>query len=293
MSMMTTAKSHGGEPGSSGQEMLTIKPITNTIGAWVNGLDVRAELSPDVQQTLIRWLHEHGVLFVRYEGEIGHEEHVRFSRIFGEPQHRVSSASDVPFVSVIDNAVLANAGTERWHSDATVLAEPPGVAVLRATVVPDIGGDTLWASMYAAYEGLSSKWQHFLEGLEAVHSSETLLTARPSGRGKLYQEEKRAIHPVVIRDNITGKPALYVNSNYVSQIVGLSENESATVLRMLFEHVNTPEFHVRHSWDTQSIAIWEERVTQHRAVNDYTGRRVLHRVWVKGAAPTAYGEIIR
>jgi taurine dioxygenase len=293
MSVKSTAESHGGEPGSSGQEMPTIKPITNAIGAWVNGLDVRAELSPAVQETLIRWLHEHGVLFARYEGEIGHEEHVRFSRIFGEPQPRASGATEIPFVSVVDNAVMANAGTERWHSDATVLAEPPSVAVLRATVVPEIGGDTLWASMYAAYEALSSKWQRFLEGLEAVHTSETLLAARPAGRGRLYQEEKSAVHPVVIRDHITGKPALFVHSNYVSQIVGFTEQESASVLRMLFEHVNTAEFHVRHSWDTQTIAIWEERITQHRGVSDYNGHRVLHRVWVKGGAPTAYGEIIR
>jgi taurine dioxygenase len=98
-----------------------------------------------------------------------------------------------------------------------------------------------------------------------------------------------AIHPVVIRDEVTNRPALYVNSNFTESIVGLSARESSTVLQMLFDHVNTPEFHVRLKWDMQTIVVWEERITQHRAVNDFVGERKHHRVIVRGGGrPVAY-----
>jgi taurine dioxygenase len=264
---------------------VSITPMTGAVGASVSGLDVRAEYSAEIQETLVRALHEHGVLFVRFEGEIEPEDHRRLGRVFGELSPFKESAH--PFVGVVDSETKEKYSPQRWHTDATIFAEPPRAAALRAITLPRIGGDTLWASMYAAYEALSSKMQRFLEGLEALHSNDTRMRTISDEPF----ERRTAVHPVVIRDPVTGKPALYVHGNNTERILGLSDQESAGVLAMLFAHMNTPDFHVRLKWDTQTIAVWEERVTQHRAVADYTGRRIMHRVLVKGDTPAAYGEI--
>jgi taurine dioxygenase len=282
------------KPVSSAGRLPEVTPVTGVIGASVTGLDVRGEHSPEVQDLMNRALHEHGVLFVRFEGEIEPEDQRRFARMFGELHESYFNAGEIPFVSQVDSNRLRHFGPDLWHTDSPMIAEPPQAAVLRAVLLPDVGGDTMWASTCAAYEALSSKMQRFLEGLEALHTSESLLNQRPAGReGKLFKEYQSAVHPVVIRDSVTGKPALYVNRSYTERLVGLSDHESASVLGMLLDHLNNPDFQVRLKWDTQTIAIWEERVTLHRAVNDYEGRRIMHRTVIDGRAPEAYGEIDR
>ncbi|HSV82956.1 MAG TPA: TauD/TfdA family dioxygenase [Ramlibacter sp.] len=275
----------------------TVTPETGTCGASVFGLNLRvSEHSPAVQQLLVRALHEHGVLFFRFEGDIDTEDHKRIARIFGDLHESYFNRGADPLVSILDNEKTGSPkyGTDQWHTDVSVVDKPPLAASLRAIKLPKIGGDTMWASMYVAYETLSSKMQRLLDGLEAVHSTETLLRARPAAREvNLFGQSKSAIHPVVIRDPVTGRPALYVNSGYTERIVGMSLRESNTILQMLFDHVNTPDFHVRLKWDTRTIVVWEERVTQHRAIDDYTGHRVLHRIVINGEAPQAYGHIVR
>jgi taurine dioxygenase len=146
----------------------------------------------------------------------------------------------------------------------------------------------MWASMYAAYDALSSHYQRLLDGLEALHTTDSLNRLRPATReANLFGPGSSFTHPAVIRDPVTNKRALYVNSNWTERILGLTDTESESLLRMLFEHINTPDFHVRLKWDTQTVVVWEERVTQHRAVNDYVGPRVLHRVMVEGTRPMA------
>jgi taurine dioxygenase len=177
-----------------------------------------------------------------------------------------------------------------WHHDGTSRPCPPQAAVLRCIVTPSVGGDTLWASMYAAYESLSSHYQRFLDGLEAVHSARSVPAAlspppdhdvSPSALGE------GQVHPAVLKDAVTGRRLLYVNSLYTKRFVGLTETESDRLLSMLFEHVNTPEFHVRLRWAPNTIAVWEERVTQHRAINDYTEHRQMKRLIIRGERPTA------
>jgi taurine dioxygenase len=262
-----------------------LTPETGACGASIYGLDLRAEHSPLVQQALVRALHEYGVLFIRFEGEIDPDDHKRVSRVFGELHESPFNKGDIPLVSVLDNEKVGKYASFEWHTDGTILDVPPRAASLRALVLPEVGSDTMWASMYAAYETLSAPMQHFLEGLEALHS--TVKRAEHPGQGK------SAVHPVVIRDPVTQKPALYVNRSYTERIIDLSKRESDDILDLLFDHVNTPEFHVRLKWDTQTIAVWEETVTQHRAVNDFRGHRVLHRVVMKGTKPQAYGDICR
>ena len=167
---------------------------------------------------------------------------------------------------------------EAWHSDVTFLDSPPLGSVLRCVTAPDYGGDTMWASMYAAWEDLSSFNQRLLEGLEVLHSAR---------RMPWLKIDATAVHPAVIRDAVTGRKMLFVNSNYSERIIGMSERESDALLHMLFEHVNTPEFHVRLRWRPGIIAVWEERVTQHRGVADFKkGPRKMRRLTFIGDRPT-------
>jgi taurine dioxygenase len=271
-----------------------ITPQTGTVGATVTNIDLRVEQSTVARRVLERALHEHGVLFVPFDGEIQDSDHKRFAAIFGNlHESYFNRGSDDPFISVLDSERTGSPsyGTDQWHTDVSLVDKPPQAASLRARVLPQTGGDTMWAGMYAAYEALSSHYQRLLEGLEALHSSEALYRARPAAReANLYGEDKRAVHPVVVRDPLTRRPALYVNSGYTERILGLTDHENTSLLQMLFEHVNSPDFHVRLKWDTNTVVIWEERVTQHRAINDYTGRRVLHRIVVDGDKPEAYSR---
>jgi taurine dioxygenase len=268
-----------------------ITPLTGTVGATVTDIDLRSEHTPEVGTVLNHALHEHGVLFVRFEGEIDDADHKRLVEIFGPLHESFFNKSSDPFVSRLDSEGTGSPayGTDRWHTDVSVVDLPPQAASLRALVLPAVGGDTMWASMYAAYESLSSKYQRLLDGLEALHSTETLCRARPKAReDNLFGEPKSAVHPVVLRDPVTGKPALYVNSGYTERILGLTDRESTSLLEMLFDHVNTPDFHVRLKWEMNTVVIWEERVTQHRAINDYSGRRILCRIVVDGSPLEAY-----
>jgi taurine dioxygenase len=271
-----------------------IAPVTGRIGATVTGLDLHTDQPPLVRDALERALHEHGVLFVAHDGTAGDGEHLRLAEMFGNVSHYAlgerTEEERAAFVTVLDNEALGNPayGSDRWHTDGSALECPPQAASLRATVLPEVGGDTVWASMYAAYEALSSHYQRLLDGLEALHSVEAAYRARPIAReNDILGGPRSAVHPVVIRDPITGKRALYVNSHYTERILGLTDHENESLLRMLFEHVNTPDFHVRHSWDTHTLVAWDERVTQHRAVNDFVGRRILRRITIDGVAPAA------
>src|SRR5690606_10653664 len=174
----------------------------------------------------------------------------------------------------------------------TFRPNPPLGAILRCVIVPDTGGDTLFASMTAAWDGLPDRWQHFLEGLEALHDftagfKETL--AEPGAYKRLepmIAQNPPRRHPVVVRHPETGRKAIYVNSVFTTGIVGMSPMESRHVLAFLFEHCTTPEFTVRFQWAPESIAFWDNRVTQHRPINDYwPARRRMRRVVIGGTQP--------
>lgn len=283
-------------PTAAGSAALPNGPIitrqTGVIGASVTGIDIREELAPEAKEQLNQALHDHGVLFLRHDYEIDDADHKRFVSIFGELHESFfnPSAGD-PLVSILDSEGSGNPknGADSWHTDVSVVARPPLAASLRALTLPATGGDTMWASMYAAYESLSSHYQRLLEGLEAKHSTEALYRRRPHAKeNNLFAEPKSAVHPVVLRDPVTGKAALYINSGYTERILGLTDSENNALLEMLYAHVNTPEFHVRLQWDTRTVVVWEERVTQHRAINDYLGQRVLHRIVVNGGPVDAY-----
>jgi taurine dioxygenase len=164
-----------------------------------------------------------------------------------------------------------------FHTDGTALEHPPQAAILTPVELPAAGGDTMFASMYAAWDALSSHYQRMLEGLEVLHSTRRL---------PFLNEVPGTIHPAVIRDAVTGRKMLFVNANYSDRVIGMSERESEELLQFLFAHINTPEFHVRQRWRLGMVAVWEERVVQHRGVADFTGPRKLRRLTFKGSRPS-------
>jgi taurine dioxygenase len=264
----------------------TFNPVTTTIGAEVVGVDPSAPQSPETAAELRRVLHEYGVLFFDGAG-LDDAGHKAFAALFGDIHVApYTDAFEDPQVLVLDSLTSPSDvyRTDRLHTDGSYEQFPPGSAVLRCAVVPERGGDTLWASMYAAYEALSSPLQAFLDGLEALHSNAKLMTYFPSDRDDSHMkgEPKTFVHPVVITDPVTNRRALYVNGNYTVKIVGLSDDESDAVLAFLFNHVKDPGLHVRLHWADTTVAVWEERITQHCAAGAQLGRRVLRRVTLDG-----------
>lgn len=268
------------------QTEIRFEKVTASIGARVQGVAVGQKATPEVVQTLRTGLHEHGVLFFEFGAPLEEEQQRSFSGLFGEeepypftsqPQAGQVKAGAMGLIDA-EYQSLKEYRTAQWHTDGSALEHPPQAAILSAIVPPDLGGGTMWANMYAAYEDLSSHYQRLLDGLEVLHT--TLRTP-------FVKQQTKAIHPAIIRDPVTGKKALYVNSIYSERFVDLSESESESLMRFLFEHVNSPEFHVSLTWRPGTTAVWEERVTQHRAVNSFVGARKLRRMTIKGDRPSA------
>jgi taurine dioxygenase len=264
---------------------LTLERVTGNIGAIVNGVDVHTPADDATVSMLQRSLHEHGVLFFHSDSPISGDEFHTFACAFGEPfRYPYGNGQGGPYVTEDSTGAVMDR-TNVWHTDGSPQERPPQAALLAAVELPSFGGDTMWASMYAAWDGLSSRLQRMLDGMEAVHNTDMVSRHYDeSRRGRFGAGERRA-HPVVITDPITRRQALYVNSGYTERLVGVSDRESARILDLLFQHVNTPEFHVRLRWQPNTIAVWEERVTQHRAVADYTERRALLRITIVGDEP--------
>jgi taurine dioxygenase len=261
----------------------TLEQVTGTIGARVGGLNIRDHQSAAVGEDLQRALHEHGVLFFSLGDPASDDDHKSLGHMFGEVHQLPLKNGGDPELITFDSDVPTKYTADHWHTDGTPDECPAGAALLRCVVLPPVGGDTLWASMYAAYESLSSHYQRLLEGLQAVHSRDVggRVLTQEGGAGDVQSSS----HPVVLLDPVTGRKALYVNSLYTERIVGMTDRESKSVLSMLYEHVNTPDFHVRLRWAPDTIAVWEERITQHRMIPDHNGRRVMRRLQIVGQAP--------
>jgi len=261
-------------------ERIRFERVASNIGAVVHGIELTGTKEATTTESLRRGLHEHGVLFFKFENVVSAQEFAAFSQWFGEPEAAYALSLRAGQESIIDSdkVPMKEFGVNRWHSDGTALECPPQAAMLTPIELPQIGGDTMWASMYAAWEGLSSHYQRLLDGLEVLHST---------ARVRFLRESPTTVHPAVIRDPVTGRKMLFVNSNYSERVIGMNSSESEKLLQMLFEHVNTPEFHVRLRWQPGYIAVWEERVTQHRGVADFTGPRKMRRLTFKGDRPAA------
>ena len=266
---------------------ITVRSLTPTIGAELGGVDLREPLDDATITAIRRALLDHLVIFLR-EQELTPAEQLRFSEYFGPVMVSIidTKSTEVPGVTVLDQTAPKGEFTDRWHTDHTFVAEPPLGSVLRAVQLPSSGGDTCFASMYAAYDALSSSMQHFLDGLTAVHSTKIVMRGTRHLTNVIYRDADdpmpAVVHPVVRVHPETGRKLLFVCSNFTTRICELTEPESDALLALLFEHIKDPLFQCRFHWEPASLAFWDNRAAQHCAIPDYTERRLMYRTMIGG-----------
>jgi len=279
------------------QQTIGVRAASDALGAEVDGIDLSLPVSPKARGDLLRALGQHGVLFFR-DQHLSPEQHIAFANAIGEINvNRFFGAVDGhPQIAEVrkepDQRVNIGGG---WHTDHSYDEIPALGSILYAKEVPTHGGDTLFASMYAAYDALSDGLKETLSGLRAVHSSRHVFGARTDrpadlqGRiGNAEAATQDAIHPVVIRHPISGLQALYVNPGFTLRFDGWTTAESKPLLGYLYAHAVKPEFTYRFQWRPGSIAFWDNRATWHYALNDYHGkRRLMHRITLEGEALSA------
>jgi taurine dioxygenase len=271
-------------------ETIDVRQLTPRIGAEVFGIDIGRPLGNHQVDELHRALAEHQVLFFR-EQKLDFETHKAFGRYFGELHIHPNSPGPEGHPEILPIHADANSkriAGENWHSDVSCDQEPPLGSILYLHTVPPSGGDTLFASMYAAYEALSPPMQAFLAGLTATHSGEhvyrrTNALLGVDDRNRVFP---KASHPIVRTHPVTKRKALYVNRGFTTHIDGLASAESRAILDFLFEHSTQPAFQVRFRWREGSVAFWDNRCVQHMALWDYFPQiRSGYRVTVKGDRP--------
>ena len=272
---------------------LNIKPLSGCIGAEIHGIDLTKPITHELYIQLRECLVEYEVIFFRDQAITPAQQHALAS-MFGPLQSHPAyqTVEGFPEISILESTADKPTKIECWHSDMTFRQHPPLATVLRAQVVPDKGGDTLWASMTAAYRGLSKSMQDFLSTLTAVHDfsygfKESL--AEPGGQQRLAQalvDNPPVRHPVIRIHPESGKSVIFVNELFTRHIEGLSRSESDALLAFIFEHIRTPEYSCRFAWQPDSIAIWDNRSTQHKPINDYfPAYRRLERITIDGDWP--------
>ena len=268
---------------------ITVNRITPAIGAVIEGVNL--DTIDDAQFTQVHdALIDSGVIFFR-DQDISVEAQKAFGQRFGTLHFHPNDPGleGHPEVMIIhaDESSKRVAG-ESWHSDVSCDPEPPMGSILRIHTLPETGGDTVFASMYAAYEALSEPVQRFLDGLTAIHDGAPYYRSVNAriGRDDGGRSYPQAEHPVVRTHPESGRKALFVNEMFTTRIAGLSAQESDAILRMLFDHIKRPEFQCRFTWRKNSIAFWDNRCVQHMAIWDYWPRtRSGYRVTIRGDKP--------
>ena len=270
---------------------LSIRRYSPALGAEIRGIDLSAGLDQAGYRAVRAALLEHQVLFFKDQKEIPPQTQIAIGKHFGElhfhpaaPQ--MAGHPEIFEIHVHKDSKIANG--EFWHSDVSCDEVPPLGTILQLHVVPEIGGDTMFANMYAAYEALSAPFKAMLDGLTARHESEHVYRGRYSDRG-VDDRDKRypaATHPVVRTHPETGRKALYVNRTFTTRLNELDETESAAVLGFLFEHCEHVDFQIRFRWEKNDVAFWDNRCAMHRAIWDYwPAERKGRRVTIKGDRP--------
>lgn len=264
------------------------------LGAFIDAVSLAdaardAGLFADVRAALL----QHQVLFFR-DQQISARDYQRFARQFGavEPHPAYDVVPEAPDVQILESTPERPSKIELWHTDMTFRPAPPAITLLHGQIIPPFGGDTLWASTTAAYEALAAPMRQMLDGLVAVHDfrhgfQESL--AEPGGAERLapaIAANPPVRHPVVVTHPESGRRGLYVNRLFTTRIEGFSRHESDAVLEFLYRHVVQDEFTVRLRWTAGMVAIWDNRSTQHKPVNDFWGQhRKMHRVTIVGEQP--------
>lgn len=276
---------------------ITIHPLAGALGAEIFGIDLREPLDEASFETIHQALLDHLVIFFR-DQDLTPEQHIAFGERFGKlhihpfipnlegyPQIiHLKSADDGPG----QMAYQSNC----WHTDLTYTAEPPLASILHGLIVPAAGGDTMWNNLYASYDALSEPMRAFVDGLTAVHNIVSSMPAdfmeqswAPKQLERLQEVTPPVEHPVVRTHPETGRKCLFVNRNFTSHVKDLHRSESDALLDLLYEHMEQPEFVARFKWREKSLAMWDNRCTQHYALTDYRSKRTMHRVTVCGDRP--------
>lgn len=264
------------------------RPLSPTIGAEIHGVDLREDLDDATITDIRAALLKHKVIFFR-DQDITIEQHIAFARAFGPLEIHPATPKDQPNREILRIAHGPDSrGRENfWHSDVTWRAEPSLGSILRAIELPQIGGDTLFADMSAAFDGLSPAMKQWICGLTAVHDIARVFAGRLGQSPEdLHAKYPLQEHPVVRTHPETGQRALYVNTAFTSHIKGLSVKESEWLLSHLYAQAMLPEYQCRFRWAVNSIAFWDNRASQHYAASDYfPAVRVMERVTIAGDRP--------
>ena len=256
--------------------MFKVEAITPVIGASISGISLNQDLKSDTVEKIYNALIKYQVIFFR-EQNLTPESHLQLAKRFGDidPGHPVyPHVEGFQSIVLLKNDESSRPDTNDWHKDLTFKSNPPFASILHGVSVPKIGGDTLWASMSAVYDSLTDGWKEDLEGLEAIHDMGTFRNDfyKEGGINSVNSALKKvgsAVHKVIETHPVSGKKYLNVNQSFTRNIVNLSQGASDHILKFLFQLLARPEFQVRFHWQNNSVAIWDNRITQHYAVNDY------------------------
>ncbi len=256
--------------------MFKVEAITPVIGASISGISLNQDLKSDTVEKIYNALIKYQVIFFR-EQDLTPESHLKLAKRFGDidPGHPVyPHVEGFQSIVLLKNDESSRPDTNDWHKDLTFKSNPPFASILHGVSVPKIGGDTIWASMSAVYDSLTDGWKEDLEGLEAIHDMGTFRNDfyKEGGINSVNSALKKvgsAVHKVIEKHPISGKKYLNVNQSFTRNILNVSQGASDHILKFLFQLLARPEFQVRFHWQNDSVAIWDNRITQHYAVNDY------------------------
>ena len=270
---------------------LVVKKLTPNIGAEIKGIDLSHSLSENEYELIYNTLIDNKVIFFR-DQFLSSKDHLKFAKYFGdiESPHPVYPHVDkFKEIVLLDNDLNNPPDTDVWHTDVTFKENPAFASILYSKIIPDYGGDTLWACLTSIYESLPNDMQKYLLSLNAVHDMgdfrNTFSKDEPTGSAeklnKAFANFGNSIHPVIKKHPITKKYFLYINPGFTNHIVGLNASDSINLLNYLFTFMNKPEFQVRFKWTSDTIAMWDNRCTMHYAIGDYMpNRRIMHRITV-------------
>jgi taurine dioxygenase len=250
-----------------------VAPLAAALGAEVRGVDLATAGTAEVA-AIEALLLRHKVLFFP-DQHLTIDQHVALAERFGPLEaHPNLENKQLDHPSIFELVASSGGVADEWHTDLTFLASPSVMSVLNMVRCPETGGDTMWTNLELAYDELSAPIRELCDGLTALHD------ALPHGR-----PERATIHPVVRIHPVTGRRALYVNEHFTRRIVELSHPESEALLGLLTSWVSQPRYTVRYRWSEGTIAMWDNRCTQHVVINDFTGERIIQRATVMGDHP--------
>ena len=270
---------------------LDVRLLSPTIGAEIRGLDCASDLS-DEEIAAIRavWLERLVVFFP--DQHLDDETQIAFAGRFGELTESHPVEPQVLERREVHSIESGKDRTDFWHTDITFMQRPAMASMLRSIEVPDAGGDTMWSDTRGAYDALAEPLQRLCDGLSAYHYEQYYAQMVAEGHGNVWEGKKLtrllpALHPVVRVHPETGRRNLFVNPKFTLRVVDFPEAQSDRLLRLLYDHMTDPRFVVRYHWAPGTLAFWDNRATMHYGIFDYEGeRRVMHRVTLRGDAPT-------